>query len=499
MTGDQGAALADEPFDPGLETGYLRRGPRERDLPLEAGAAPFDPGPEIGYDQKRAKRAAKRRGRFQTAEGPEAAAGAAPADPELEEAGLDEAEPADEDRVDGLEALERQREHRKELARERHQRELEERRARLEREREELEVRARQTEEERRREVRERRERAERELEERRREELERRARLEEQREREASEEREGRRRAREERREQWRRENEGIAGGRRRRAQRQEARLEARRRRRAKRQLALSRQGASARPTTSSREVAAPRRAPAPRARAPRGYARSASATRRTPPRRGQLAAPTAKVGMALSAVVATGTLLGAALGLPVPVVTSDDNLAASISGAVGLDGSGTPTALTKGPYFPVVLDGPADYGESAAKFGANRGGRRHEGQDIFAKPGTLLVAVRDGVVLDGGGGKSFYAYGGGNALVIYSALDNRSYVYLHMLKPPPLSAGDTVRAGQIVGQVGCTGSCDGPHLHFEVRRGRVAYGADTKPLDPAPLLRQWPQASLD
>ena len=49
----------------------------------------------------------------------------------------------------------------------------------------------------------------------------------------------------------------------------------------------------------------------------------------------------------------------------------------------------------------------------------GPSRGGRRHEGQDVFARPGTPLVAVRDGVVLDGGGGKSFYSYGGGNTFV--------------------------------------------------------------------------------
>ena len=31
-------------------------------------------------------------------------------------------------------------------------------------------------------------------------------------------------------------------------------------------------------------------------------------------------------------------------------------------------------------GPYHPVRMDGPMDYGAYDAKFGADRGGRRHE-----------------------------------------------------------------------------------------------------------------------
>ena len=42
-------------FDPGTETGYLRRGARSHELDPDAGAAPFDPGPEH-YDGRRAKR-----------------------------------------------------------------------------------------------------------------------------------------------------------------------------------------------------------------------------------------------------------------------------------------------------------------------------------------------------------------------------------------------------------------------------------------------------------
>ena len=250
-----------------------------------------------------------------------------------------------------------------------------------------------------------------------------------------------------------------------------------------------------------AARRRAAPGRSTAPRLRpagAPNTIGPSPSLRRQAPL---TLRQPTVKAAVALAAVTATAFAAGALLGLPFPGLGDEaGKSSASLGGgpALALD-SGTPIGLTKGPYFPVALDAPADFGESAAKFHADRGGRTHEGQDVFAKPGTRLVAVRDGIVLDGNGGGNFYASGGGNTLVIYSAVDNRSYVYLHLLKPALVRAGDEVKAGQVVGQVGCTGSCDGPHLHFEVRNGRADFGAETKAIDPLPLMRQWPQRPVD
>jgi murein DD-endopeptidase MepM/ murein hydrolase activator NlpD len=229
--------------------------------------------------------------------------------------------------------------------------------------------------------------------------------------------------------------------------------------------------------------------------ARARTRPAQSAIRPRRRPAKQAGLGWPTARAAVALAAVSAVAGVFGTAIGLPVPVLGEPGGpIAASLTGNSLLD-SGTAPGLTKGPFFPVVTDNP-DFGEADAKFGAGRSGHIHQGQDVIAKPGTPLVAVRDGIVIDGGGGKSFYAYGGGNSLVIYSPIDDRSYVYLHLLHPATVQAGETVQAGQPVGQVGCSGSCDGPHLHFEIRLGRVAYGVERKAIDPLPFLQQWPGA---
>jgi murein DD-endopeptidase MepM/ murein hydrolase activator NlpD len=131
---------------------------------------------------------------------------------------------------------------------------------------------------------------------------------------------------------------------------------------------------------------------------------------------------------------------------------------------------------------WFPVR--GTIDFGQYDARFGAWRGGRRHEGQDVFADAGTPLVAVRDGEVVETGddGGR-------GNYVAIWSLELDRTFVYLHMRAPTRLAVGDRVGGGARVGAVGCTGSCWGDHLHLEMRVGR---GTTGRPLDPLPLLRR-------
>jgi murein DD-endopeptidase MepM/ murein hydrolase activator NlpD len=137
----------------------------------------------------------------------------------------------------------------------------------------------------------------------------------------------------------------------------------------------------------------------------------------------------------------------------------------------------------IPAGPFVPVV--GEVDYGTAENAFGAARSGHVHSGQDIFAPAGTPEVAAADGVVIERGsdGGQGNYVY-------LYDPDGDRTYVYMHMIAPASVKAGERVSAGEKLGGLGCTGSCWGDHLHFEIREGR---GIEGEPIDPMPHLSDW------
>ena len=96
------------------------------------------------------------------------------------------------------------------------------------------------------------------------------------------------------------------------------------------------------------------------------------------------------------------------------------------------------------------------------------------HTGIDLAAPFGAPIFAATDGVVTQSGPGD----YG----LSVWMADGNATVIYGHMSRAA-VSAGARVRRGQVLGFVGCTGICTGPHLHFEVRVAGV-------PVDPIGLL---------
>ncbi len=90
----------------------------------------------------------------------------------------------------------------------------------------------------------------------------------------------------------------------------------------------------------------------------------------------------------------------------------------------------------------------------------------RAHRGVDFRAPKGTPIMAVADGVIAKIGRGR-----GTGRFIAIQHdhGLETQ---YQHLSRfVPGLRAGDSIRAGTVIGQVGCTGWCRGSHLHFAVK----------------------------
>jgi len=79
----------------------------------------------------------------------------------------------------------------------------------------------------------------------------------------------------------------------------------------------------------------------------------------------------------------------------------------------------------------------------------------------------------------------------GQGNYVYLYDPESDRTNVCMHMVEPARVEAGEKVEAGEQLAGVGCTGSCSGDHLHFEIRRGRATRAR--RPYDPLPALKGW------
>jgi peptidoglycan DL-endopeptidase CwlO len=91
-------------------------------------------------------------------------------------------------------------------------------------------------------------------------------------------------------------------------------------------------------------------------------------------------------------------------------------------------------------------------------------RWGRMHEGIDIGVGEGAPIHAAAAGKVVYAG-----WMSGYGNLVAIDHGR-GLSTAYAHQSRIA-VSLGQTVAQGQVIGYVGCTGHCFGPHLHFEVR----------------------------
>lgn len=95
-------------------------------------------------------------------------------------------------------------------------------------------------------------------------------------------------------------------------------------------------------------------------------------------------------------------------------------------------------------------------------------RGRELHTGLDISGTGyGSKVYATNNGVVM-----KANYHYSYGNHVVINH---NNGYMtlYGHMSRLA-VKKGQKVERGQVIGYVGSTGDSTGPHVHYEVWKGR-------------------------
>jgi len=128
---------------------------------------------------------------------------------------------------------------------------------------------------------------------------------------------------------------------------------------------------------------------------------------------------------------------------------------LAAQIRAAQSQAPSGSQPSAS-GLIWPV--NGPV-----TSPFGM-RWGRLHTGIDIGAATGTPIHAAAAGRVIIAG-----WVSGYGNLTVIDHG-GGLATAYAHQ-SGFAVSTGAGVAQGDVIGYVGCTGHCFGPHLHFEVR----------------------------
>lgn len=134
----------------------------------------------------------------------------------------------------------------------------------------------------------------------------------------------------------------------------------------------------------------------------------------------------------------------------------------------------------------FPLV--GSFSYGGPDARFGAQRDGHTHQGQDLLADEGTPVVAVRSGAISYVG----YQASGAGYYVVLDADGEDYDYAFMHLEEGSTrVVIGQHVETGERLGDVGHTGDATANHLHFEVWQG--AWFAGGEAIDPLPFLQQW------
>jgi murein DD-endopeptidase MepM/ murein hydrolase activator NlpD len=179
-----------------------------------------------------------------------------------------------------------------------------------------------------------------------------------------------------------------------------------------------------------------------------------------------------------------ATGAALGLLTGPFAPLTSGAGAIIGSIVGGIGgFLGSGGSSSYHFGASFGATggSSTPASPSTSAVStpYGASGdmwGGGKHTGDDYPQPIGTPVTASLDGTVINTNPGADY------GKTVELDHGDGYQTLYGH-LSEVLVSVGQKVIKGQVVGKSGDTGNVTGPHLHYEVRKGK------NNPVDPNQL----------
>ncbi len=171
------------------------------------------------------------------------------------------------------------------------------------------------------------------------------------------------------------------------------------------------------------------------------------------------------------------------AATGTPAPVQPTQAQRAASTPKP---SSSAAPAATEEAPtaaYFVWPLQGEVLRGHSleTLAYDPTMGDwRTHEGLDLVAQAGAVVMAAGDGEVL------AVYDDDLMGTTVTIDHGDGVTSVYSNLAAQPPVAVGDMVRAGDTIGSVGATALAESAlpsHLHFAMK-------LDGAPVDPMEYL---------
>jgi murein DD-endopeptidase MepM/ murein hydrolase activator NlpD len=185
-----------------------------------------------------------------------------------------------------------------------------------------------------------------------------------------------------------------------------------------------------------------------------------------------------TTRVGGTLAgagAGAATGAALGLLGGPFAPLTSSAGAVIGTIVGGIGgFLGSGGSSSYHFGASFGATggnsnptSPSPNAVGTGYGATGDMWGGGKHTGNDYPQPIGTPVYASLDGIVINTNPGVDY------GKTVELDHGDGYQTLYGH-LSEVLVSVGQKVTKGTIVGKSGDTGNVTGPHLHYEVRKGK-------------------------